>query len=287
MSLVNKKVVHNTFGEGKIVSYDDAYIKINFKSGTKKFIFPDVFKKYIKLLDESGKKIVKKKLKEEEARKRKKELKLEKERELARERQRILEQKKRIKRGRIHPALQSVFWCEEGEEERIFSNWEVYIGSIKSGKRKGEPRRLARMNQNSACLITRRDTNMEEKDRYVLGVFLVKEGFHGRQCEDGYIKAHPKYRIRLTDRESRKILFWNYYKNKKHPKRITWNSGRQRYFDNIWMAQILKDIRDIKKDPRERQSVEEFLKHFCTINRIEENMIPEAKGALKQQELDQ
>ncbi len=46
--------------------------------------------------------------------------------------------------------------------------------------------------------------------------------------------------------------------NKNFPTRITWNSGRQRYFDNIWMAQILRDIVSLKKKPGESESAQRF-----------------------------
>lgn len=284
MSLVNKKVLHNTFGEGKVVSYDDAYIKINFDKGPKSFIFPDVFKKYIKIMDEKAAKLVEGKIEEKEAEKAERKAELKKQREKEREEQRLLEIQRRMRSRKIHPALQSVFWCKEEEIDEIFSDWQIFVGEIKSGEKKGEPRRLARMNQNSACLITRRDDDMDEEERHVLGLFMTQLGFDGRKCEDGYIEAHPEYRIKLTQEESEKILFWNYYYNKRSPERITWNSGRQRYFDNIWMAQILRDIVFIKEDPQEQREVGEFFEHFCKINRIDENQLPAANGSLKRKD---
>ena len=113
---------------------------------------------------------------------------------------------------------------------------------IKSGERKGQPRRLARINQNSACLLTARDPDMVEKDRYILGVFMVDAIFDNKSCANGYIPAHPKYRVRLSKQEAQNMLCWNYYVNERYPHRITWNTGRHRYFNNIWMAQILLDI---------------------------------------------
>lgn len=51
MDLVNEKVMHKTFGEGNVIALNDLYIKINFKTGDKKFVFPDVFKNYITFID--------------------------------------------------------------------------------------------------------------------------------------------------------------------------------------------------------------------------------------------
>ena len=62
MNLVDKKVIHETFGKGNVLKCNDSYIKINFESGDKKFIFPDVFSKYIKFVDQKPAEIEKKKI---------------------------------------------------------------------------------------------------------------------------------------------------------------------------------------------------------------------------------
>lgn len=280
MKLVNKKVKHKTFGKGNVVDYNDSYINIDFESGIKKFTFPDVFSKYATLIDERAADLVRKEIEEREEERKKEEIIMKREKELEKERQEILRQKKKMANNKIHPELQSVFWCKEGEEDEIFAENKVFIGRIKSGKKKGEPRRLSRMNQNSACLLTKREPDMKEEDRYILGAFLVEESFNGRSNEDGYIPAHPKYIVHLTEEESKKMLFWNYYVNRKFPDRLIWNSGRQRYFDNTWMAQILQDIVCLKEDPKEKEEVELFFKHFCDINRIDINELPKPNGGL-------
>lgn len=282
MNLANKEVIHETFGTGNVVNYSDHYITINFKSGDKKFVFPDAFKKYVMFIDKSATNLVKKKIKKKEEERKKEALILKKERALEQERQQALGQERQMmKSHKIHSKIQSVFWCEgEEEEDRIFTEWTVFTGEIKSGKRKGEPRQFPRMNQNSGCLITRRNSDMPEKERQILGLFMTNESFNGRLCKDGYITAHPKYRLRLSEQESEKILFWNYYVDEKSPDEMIWNSGRQRYFDNIWMAQILRDIVFLKEEPQEREDAQAFFEYFCKINHINENELPNPKGAL-------
>ena len=34
---------------------------------------------------------------------------------------------------------------------------------------------------------------------------------------------------------------------------MAWSTGKYRYFDNLWMAQILLDIISIKTDPKEQE----------------------------------
>lgn len=279
MNLADKKVVHETFGKGNVVNYNDSYIKINFESGNKKFIFPDAFRKYITFTDQRATDLVRKKIQQKEEKLKKEELILEREKALEQKRQDLLEEKENMKNRRIHPQIQSVFWPKE-QEDQIFTEWRVFTGRIKTGKREGQPRQLVRMNQNSACLITKREPSMLEEGRQILGVFMPEETFSGRSCEDGYIIAHPEYRLRLSEQESEKMLFWNYYVDKRFPNKTTWNSGSHRYFDNIWMAQILRDIVSLKEKPQEQKEAQSFFEYFCRIHEIEEDELLKPNGAL-------
>lgn len=287
MNLVNEKVLHKTFGKGNVINYNKSYIKVNFKSGEKRFVFPDAFRKYIEFTDQAATNLVNKKLKiaekkrkEEEEKRKIQALAIKKAKALKKEQEYILKQRKRIKSGKVNSVIQSVFWCQPDEEEKVFSDWKVFTGTVKSGKSKGQPRRLARMNKNSGCLLTKREDTMAEEDRQILGVFMANESFDGRSCEDGYIRAHPEYRIQLSEEESEKMLFWNYYADKDSSLKTIWNSGRQRYFDNMWMAQILRDIINVKKDPREKEYAQNFFDYFCKVNFISQAELPEANGAL-------
>lgn len=284
VNLVNKKVTHETFGKGNVINYDDSYIKINFKSGERRFVFPDVFKRYVTFVDGKATKLVDKKIeKKEEIQRKEDKLRKEmlKQKRLLQEKQEYLAKQKRQMRNRkVDPRIQSVFWCKSDEEDEIFTEWKVFTGEIKSGKSKGQPRKLIRMNQNSACLLTKRDNNMKEEDRQILGVFMASESFNGRTCEDGYITAHPEYRIRLSQEESEKMLFWNYYVDSKSSDKTVWNSGRQRYFDNILTAQILRDIVIVKENPEEKQLAQAFFDHYCNIHLINKDELPKANGVL-------
>ena len=278
--LIDKQVIHKIFGKGKVVKYRGSYIGIDFPSGNKKFVFPDAFGTYLTLTDQKLAKMVQKKKKEcEEEEQKLRELKALQ----SKKRQRLLAQERNIikrKTWKIHPQSQSVFWCKKQEQDSVFERWDVFTGVIKSGEKQGQPRRLARVNQNSACLLTARESDMPEKDRRILGVFMVDETFDNKSCVDGYIPAHSKHRLRLSEQESEKMLFWNYYFNKKYPHRMTWNTGRHRYFDNVWMAQILRDIVSLKENPEEQENAQQFFEYFCQMNRIKKEEIPEPKGAL-------
>ena len=61
---------------------------------------------------------------------------------------------------------------------------------------------------------------------------------------------------------------------------MTWNTGRHRYLDNKWVAQILQDIISLKKTPKEQEQVQRFIKYFCQLNEIDMEKLPKPAGAL-------
>lgn len=279
MNILNEEIIHKVFGEGDVVHQDESFITVEFAEDVKKFVYPDAFGQFITLKNrdtaETLKEVISERMKEKEA--------LEKQREEEREMQ-ILEQQRleKMKNNKIHESSQIVFWLDEDEQQTVFTDWQVSTGIIQSGKSKGEPNRPARLSPNSAGLLTERSSDEEEEERRILGVFMLKETYTGDLTEDGKVPAHEEFRIELTEQEAEKMLFWNYYVNKSYPHRITWNSGRFRYFDNVWTAQMLKDIIALKTDEAEIKAAESFLEYFCIMNALDINSIPEANGALKQ-----
>lgn len=281
MDLINKEVTHKVFGKGQIVQLYDSVVEIDFGDERKKFVFPDAFGKFLKLQDkeavQSIKRIIKMKEMEEEEEKRK----LEEEKERLRKKQQIREElEKLMKNHNLHPQSQVVFWCDEEEQRKAFSEWQVFAGVTKSGKNKGTPKKLSRLLPNSACLLTAKEADKPETERRIIGVFMVKEDFVGKLREDGYIPAHSKYRIKLNEIESNQLLFWNYYFNEKQPHKMVWNSGKYRYFNNVCMAQILRDIVSLKNNSQEKELAQQFFDYFCEMNEIDPDDIPEPSGGL-------
>lgn len=279
MNLINEEVTHKIFGEGNIIAHNETIITVNFNDDVKKFVYPDAFDKFIKLNDQTTAKQLEKILKKQEL----KEESLERERQEEKARQELEQLRQdQLKNHKIHESSQIVFWLDADEQQNVFTDWQVSTGTVQSGKNKGEPNRAARLRPNSAGLLTTRESNQSETERRILGIFMLHETFSGELNDDGMVPAHEKYRIQLTEEESEKLPFWNYYKNKNYPDRTTWNSGKFRYFDNIWTAQILKDIIALRTVEEDIKEVEAFLKYFCEMNIIDINDIPEANGALKQ-----
>lgn len=281
MNLCNKQVVHKSFGQGSVVEQSDSVIKVLFSCGERKFVFPDALGTHLTLLDEEAADKVESYKQEVEQERRQEELELEQQRAEEYERERSARELEQLmKNHKISPASQAVFWCDVEEIEKVFTEWEVFTGLKQSGAQKGQPNRLVRLHQNSACLITRRDSDEPEHNRRIVGAFMVHETFIGKLCETGIIPAHSVYRLRLSEDESKEMRFWNYYLNERYPDSMTWNSGRHRYFDNLWMAQILRDIVELKKGSVDFELAQDFFSHFCRMNQLDPKELPEPSGAL-------
>ena len=281
MDLTNKQVTHKSFGKGNVVECTDSYIEIHFSSGNKRFVFPDAIGTYLKLADQRVSNLIQRMKEKNEKERMDEALEVEKKKDIeAKEQKRSLEREKLIKSHKLFPSSQAAFWCDRQDLDKVFTEWRVFTGVRKSGVKEGQPNRLIRMRQNSACLITERGPDMPEKDRRIAGVYMVSDTFIGKLCKDGYIPAHPKYRLRFSEEESEKLLFWNYYRNEKYPRNMTWNTGNYRYLDNVSMAQILQDVVSLKKSPEEREYAQRFFEYFCRMNRIVERELPKADGAL-------
>ena len=275
MNLVDEAVQHKVFGEGQVVEQSDTSITVAFDDEHKRFVYPDSLKTFLILKDRDlaerlGAALSERKEREEilEERRAKEE-----EREaLERERQ------ARLKSNKIHESSQIVFWLEEDETEDVLEKWEAFTGTVQSGKSAGEPNRAARLRPNSAAVLTVRHEDEEEIDRRVIGLYMVPDTFYGNETNDGIVPAHETYRIPLTEEEADSVFFWDYYMNRRYPDRATWNSGVYRYFDNVWTAQLLKDVYALKTDETERERVKQFYDYFCRVNLLDPASIPEREG---------
>src|SRR5699024_2836030 len=159
----------------------------------------------------------------------KEEAKLEAKREAERQQREAERQRmEMLKNYNIHESSQIVIWLDEEEQTNVFNEWEVFLGTVQSGKNEGRPNRAPSLRPNSASLLTVRNDDQDETERRIVGLTMVAETFTGDLCEDGIVLPHETYRIALTEEESKQMLFWNYYLNKNYPDRTSWNSGKYR-----------------------------------------------------------
>ncbi len=69
MDLIDQIVLHETFGEGKVIKHVKGYITILFSIGEKRFLYPSAFKKFLKMKDDKASEVVQADLSASEARK--------------------------------------------------------------------------------------------------------------------------------------------------------------------------------------------------------------------------
>lgn len=162
----------------------------------------------------------------------------------------------------------------------MLRNWAAFAGFVLTGENKQKPMKLSKVQINSLAILTSREPYAPEKDRFVFGVFLVDEAYEGDNRDEGYVTTSSKYKISLTQKEAKKILFWNYYHNENSPEKVAWGQGLHRYITDIQAASVLYDIWKVKAGTKDEELAKKFLDHFCKINAIKFDDLPVLEGAL-------
>ncbi len=161
-------------------------------------------------------------------------------------------------------------------ESSFFETWQMEAGVYQSGERAGQPMRMERISSGSLAVMTTREADAPETDRFIFAVFLIKSAFSGDEEDAGIVRADPQWRIELSPAEAHRMHFWNYYFNTNKPEKIVFGSGLHRYLTETQAAQILRDIATILDDEFARA----FYEHYCSANGLDPNSLPPAAGAL-------
>lgn len=254
MQLVGREIKHKAFGNGIITDFSANIVTISFSLGEKKFIYPDAFANFLIFKDKAVHNqinaIFNKRLQEENAQK-----------QIIQEEQ---ERRKQIRTLKITPNSQAAFNLNPKDMEEVFLSGVVSTGCYLSGHSKGEPRIPTRLKPNSACLLTECPKDVPEKERRIIGVFMVKDDFLGNLCRNGIIESHKQYKLRI-DSESN-LLFWNYFN---HSESISpWGSAAFKYFSNSIMQQILLDMEKVLTGTEKEVIIREFYQYFCKVNHL-------------------
>ena len=255
MQLIGEVVFHQKFGEGEILDKSDRIIIIHFPVGEKKFYFPDAFEKHL---------VLKSKRKQQQVDKLVGDLVSERE---ACENARMEEQKLqgRIKSLKVMPDSQAAFGFVNNSKEEVFASWVLTTGTYLSGSLKGTPRIPKKMKLNSACLLTECPEELAEKERKIIGIFMVRDDFEGKLCKDGIVHSHEKYRIKLE--ESEELFFWDYFPW--DDENMKWGNVEIRYFSNNTMLKILSDLQEKITVPERREFINEFCQYYLRVNKME------------------
>ena len=254
MQLVGKAVGHKVFGQGIITDCSGNIVIVSFPQGDKRFIYPDAFANFLTLKNKSAQnkinEIYNKRLGAEVARKQ--------------ELQEEQERRRRLCALKITPNSQAAFNIDPNDLDEVFSSDAISTGCYLSGISKGKPRIPSKLMPNSACLLTGCPPNTSEKERRILGAFMVKDGFGGYMCKDGMVECHDKYKVRLNPNST--MLYWDYFDCSDPLPR--WGNTVFKYLPNSTMHQILLAMKKVFQDTEEETLIHEFYQYFCEINRF-------------------
>lgn len=266
MQLIGQAVKHSAFGKGVVTGRDDGTITICFPAGEKKFLYPDAFSKFLTLKNDDLQAQVRGLLQQQEAQRD------------ARQRavQEKQDRKNLLRTLKISPHGQAVFDIRPGEQEHLFSAWSVSTGRYISGYFKGEPRIPDRLKPNSMCLLTQRPAGQPERERRIIGAFMVEADFLGCWCRDGIVAAHPDYRLRLPT--GCQPLFWPYVT--REPGAQRWGRTALKYLSNQTGEQILFELKPLLRGSAEEQA-ERFYQYYCKLNRLPPRKAVPADGSIQ------
>lgn len=170
---------------------------------------------------------------------------------------------RKISRSRLEEIMStpSEFVCYEST---MLSDWKTQAGLYEDGRTKSFGSTL---HTGAVCIFTTRLPDMDERDRFVFGMFIIDELFHGNSNKSGYVKCNTNYHIELTPEESRKLKFWNYYRNKNTPERELWGTGLYRFISNNSIIAILSELINMRSNDKKDEAIR-FLAEFCRLNSL-------------------
>jgi hypothetical protein len=254
MRIVGQTVEHKAFGQGTITNCSSNIVTVSFPQGDKKFIYPDAFSNFLTLRNQSARNEI------NAICNRRKEVEVAQKQVFQEEQER----RQRFRILKITPNSQAAFNIDLDALNEIFSSGSVSTGCYLSGHSKGEPRVLSKLRPNSACLLTGRLPNTPEKERRILGAFMVKDDFGGELCKNGIVECHDQYKVRLNPDNS--MLYWDYF-DCSDPLPC-WGSTVFKYFPNSTMQRILLAMKKTFQDTDEEMVIHAFYQYFCETNRL-------------------
>lgn len=148
-----------------------------------------------------------------------------------------------------------LFICNERE---LLKKWRIKINSSK----------LMGGGKDSLIVMTTKFRSIEEKDRFIFGVFLVSGIEVDGDSE--FILADSEYRIELKKSEAVKMKFWEYHTGVGKTKN-SWGTTAYKSLTPEDSFSILKDILKLKIGTDEEEKVRKMCKRFALVNGLELN----------------
>lgn len=166
-------------------------------------------------------------------------------------------------------------------ESQMLREWKAMAGIVQNGERLGQPMHLNHVQENSLCILTTRDPDKEENERYIFAVFLVDSSYNGDDTDEGFVTTRSEYKLKLSPKEAHQMLFWKYHANNKQPDVSAWSSGLHRYLTDVEAAQVLFDITKLKRGTSDEELASRFYKEFCEATNVDTESLSLPCGALQ------
>ncbi len=144
-------------------------------------------------------------------------------------------------------------------ESKTLVDWKAYAG-YDNAKNPPRPRRFNQLCSSGVALLTTVPNG--EDDRYIFGLFKIAKYFEGSEDQEGYLEAHPKYRIEFTKEESKQMRFWDFYSNKNSEKE-QWGTGLFRYLSNQQILEVFRKALEVKQGKEDYELLKELANVFC------------------------
>lgn len=255
-NLIGQSIRHSSFGNGIVTDLTDQRITVCFSQGDKNFIYPDAFASFLTLMDPLAQKkvnrLLDKKRRVEEAKKN------------AIQDKRI--RQNRLLNLRITRKSQAVFDIPNDWPATSPLPLALSTGQYLNGPSKGKNRIPYKLKPNSVCLLTKLAKGEKERNRRIVGAFMVQADFFGDLCKNGLIESHDRYRIAMT--EDQTLFLWDYFSEANCPKR--WGNTPYKIVSNIDMQCILRDMRDRLAPTGSQEVADQFYRYFCRMNHLQD-----------------
>ena len=164
-------------------------------------------------------------------------------------------------------------------ESTVLRDWRIRTGLADICDVRNRPARLRTNVASKLAILTTRQSDQDESARRIFAVFLIDKAM--QQYDDfSFIYADPTYRLQLTPDESARMPYWAYHANDQKAARPAWGSGLYRYIPDAEAMRILWDIAVIKMRTDDADFALDFFHHYCSINALDSEEVPEAQGAL-------
>lgn len=154
-------------------------------------------------------------------------------------------------------------------ESRLFNKWTWNPGAE---YKTGEPFRILKSGKGKIAVLTTRFPNMPEKERKIIGFYKIENIENKTE-----VIGKKNFGLRLTLEEASELNFWSYHKNK-NSSDPNWKQGRFRYLEDDQIAAILHDLKDIVRDPSDKEMIIKLLNEDYTKYSLSK---PKVKGAIE------